>query len=181
MTSRRRFHRYALGLAAALTLVYGDASWGLEAPGRLAYYASPTRAWELLTGALLALHWPRLARIGPRPAALLGAVGLATVLVELTVVQAFTTDAAPVPVVAVAGTALILVGGAHRGPVTRILSTRPVTTLGDWSYAWYLWHWPAIVIARIHAPDQRWVAVVAAACLVWLVAWTARPKRGGTR
>jgi hypothetical protein len=45
--------------------------------------------------------------------------------------------------------------------VTRWLSTRPAVALGDLSYSWYLWHWPAIVVARVCFPTASGAALLA--------------------
>lgn len=34
--------------------------------------------------------------------------------------------------------------------------------LGDWSYAWYLWHWPMIVLAETLWPEHGWLPPVVA-------------------
>ena len=58
----------------------------------------------------------------------------------------------------------LLLAGSTMGQasgVTRLLSTRPLVVLGDLSYSWYLWHWPAIVMAQTLAPGTAWVVVAA--------------------
>lgn len=61
------------------------------------------------------------------------------------------TESTPFPgylaLVPVLGAALVIGAGPH-GPVSSLLSLRPVVHLGDLSYSWYLWHWPFIVIGK---------------------------------
>jgi SGNH domain (fused to AT3 domains) len=38
--------------------------------------------------------------------------------------------------------------------------------LGDLSYSWYLWHWPAIVMAQTLAPGTAWAGVAAFGSLI---------------
>ena len=52
---------------------------------------------------------------------------------------------------AVAGSALFLVFGDQRHGLTQLLSIGPMVYLGRLSYAWYLWHWPLLTIARLEA------------------------------
>jgi peptidoglycan/LPS O-acetylase OafA/YrhL len=59
-----------------------------------------------------------------------------------------------IALVPVAGT-LLLIGGGDRAPQTRIgrlLSTRALSSLGSISFAWYLWHWPAMVLGAVLFP-----------------------------
>ncbi len=51
----------------------------------------------------------------------------------------------------VLGTSLVIAGNTVHptGTVGRILSIRVLVQMGLVSYAWYLWHWPALSIARI--------------------------------
>jgi peptidoglycan/LPS O-acetylase OafA/YrhL len=115
-----------------------------------AYYATHTRLWEMGVGAGLALVLPRLARPRPVAAEVMGVVGLGAV-VGAAMAYGTTTDfpgaAALAPVV---GTVLILVAGSQRSTrIARVLSSGGLPTLGRWSYAWYLWHWPLIGVARL--------------------------------
>jgi hypothetical protein len=60
------------------------------------------------------------------------------------------------------GAALIILAGMGeeqpRLAVGRLLAVRPLSYIGDRSYAFYLWHWPALVIADLYAGRQLSVA-----------------------
>lgn len=118
-----------------------------------AYFASTTRAWELATGALLAVGAGRLEHLGAASRVALSALGLASVgsaAVAYGPGTAFPGWAAAVPV---GGTAAVLAAGtgtAQRG-LGRVVSLRSVCWVGDVSYSLYLWHWPILVLAR-----ERW-------------------------
>ncbi len=114
-----------------------------------AYFSPFTRAWELGLGALTACLVPTLRRA---PRQLLGVVswlGLAGVLAAALTYDPetlFPGSAAALPVV---GTAFLLAGGLVPTPwgPQRLLTVRPMRAVGDWSYSFYLWHWPALILA----------------------------------
>jgi peptidoglycan/LPS O-acetylase OafA/YrhL len=55
----------------------------------------------------------------------------------------------------VLGTMLLILGGFNQGALlTRALSIRPLTWIGDLSYSIYLWHWPLIVFAKYIFPES---------------------------
>jgi len=114
-----------------------------------AYFSTPARAWELGLGALIATAALRIRRRPPALLAVASWVGLGAILFaafaydENTV---FPGIAAALPVI---GTALLLGGGlgtATWGPQF-LLGVWPMRVIGDWSYSFYLWHWPALIIA----------------------------------
>jgi hypothetical protein len=76
--------------------------------------------------------------------------------------QPFPGLLAAVPVTATV--CILLAGSTRESPsrIMRLLSTRPAVLLGDLSYSWYLWHWPAIVFAQAVAPGVTWITVTAA-------------------
>lgn len=109
------------------------------------FYLMPTRAWELLIGALIT--WaPRVRRRGI--AELLGAAG---VLLVVAAVAGHTPDTRFPGVFALLPTlgaaALILAGGVPSAWATRVLSTAPMVAIGRISYSLYLVHWPVNVFA----------------------------------
>ena len=106
-----------------------------------AFFLTPFRVWELGLGALLGLRpW---SLTSPVARSLVGWTGLTMLLlacVGLDHNTRFPGWAALLPTV---GTVMLVgVGPAH--PVGRLLSVAPLRAIGQWSYAWYLWHWPAL-------------------------------------
>ena len=112
-----------------------------------AYLSLPTRAWQLSIGGLVALTAPRWRRLPAMPAAVLGWVGLAMI-----VVSCFALDAGNYPGIAALlptiGTALVIGAGcAHATQgCGRLLGVAPMRAIGRVSYSWYLWHWPVLVL-----------------------------------
>lgn len=139
----------ALGVAASLT-------WSIHLTASdptAAYFSTAARAWELGIGALIAIGLPWIVRVPAAVRASVTWVGLAAIVVATVVFgpgTAFPGSAALLPVV---GTGLIVAGGAARCPAGAavILGRRPLCLVGDVSYAFYLWHWPPLVIAAQYA------------------------------
>ncbi|MEL7976899.1 acyltransferase family protein [Isoptericola sp. F-RaC21] len=148
-TTTRRTTALLLGGATVASFAYS--LWLTSANPAPAYFATTTRAWQFGAGALLAL-W--LARPGRRPGAnggraALGWAGLAT----LAACALAYSDATPFPgtaaLVPVLGTVAVIAAGAPSGRLapTPLYAWAPVQRTGEISYALYLWHWPAIVLA----------------------------------
>ncbi len=127
-----------------------------------AFFSSPTRVWQLGLGGLLTVGATQLRRV-PRAARLaFGWAGLAAVLTSIVLI----TDQTPYPGVAallpVAGTLAIIAAGATRAnespqswSVAGVLGTAIPRQIGRWSYSWYLWHWPILVLGAALFVDVR--------------------------
>uniref|UniRef100_UPI0018EA26A1 acyltransferase family protein n=1 Tax=Kineosporia sp. A_224 TaxID=1962180 RepID=UPI0018EA26A1 len=181
-------------LAGALTLLTaGSFALSLhwtQTSAPLAYLSSPSRAWQFAAGAWLALLLPVVARLRSRPALLArsaaGLVGLVTLgwAAARTVDVGYPGTHALVPTLA---TAALLAAGSDvprtRGPLTsRLLSTAVMRRLGAWSFTWYLWHWPLIVLVAARWGDLTWpvrlaVAVGALGPAALTSRWVERPLR----
>lgn len=117
-----------------------------------AYYMLPSRAFQLLAGALIALscvqagHRLSLYRIGLNFAGMAGVFAVALSLAFIGESKTFPgINALP----ATLGAALIILSGIRSdGLVARILSLRPLVLIGTISYSLYLWHWP--IVAYLH-------------------------------
>ena len=135
----------------------------LTSPSRFAYYSSLTRAWEFAVGAFLALFVANLARIKANSALIVGVVGIVLVLWSARVLTSTALFPGTIALVPVGGTALLIVAGlgTQRG-MTRALSSRPMVRIGDISYGWYLWHWPAIVFTGILFSHSTFALTIAA-------------------
>lgn len=136
--------------AAFVVTLVGATSFALsvvmtEREPAWAYFATPTRIWELALGAGLALVTIRLAKV---PRIVLGWLGIAAILLS-----AWTFGDVPFPgwsatIPTLGAVAVIAAGNTQsRLGADWWLSLRPATFLGDLSYSIYLWHWPAIVLA----------------------------------
>lgn len=108
------------------------------------FFLLPTRAWELMLGALLALNFfPKTSNI--RILNLLSLTGLILVMFSIFTYDSSTLFPGLGAVIPCAGTALIIYSGsgdsAVRPLVNRFMSIKPLVVVGLVSYSWYLWHW----------------------------------------
>jgi peptidoglycan/LPS O-acetylase OafA/YrhL len=122
---------------------------GTNAP--MAYFSIQTRAWELGAGALLALVGGRLTRVPTWLSAPASWAGLAAIVwsaFAYTDETPFPGTAALVPVLG--AVAVIAAGCAPAGRSAEVLlGLRPMQGIGKVSYAWYLWHWPMIIMVPL--------------------------------
>jgi peptidoglycan/LPS O-acetylase OafA/YrhL len=151
-----------------------------------AFYLLPARAWELLTGAILATirldtptpPWQRtlISWIG------LGMIG--TAAVAFNAKTPFPGCAALLPCL---GTAAILWAGAHgASPVKSALENGGMVLIGKMSYSLYILHWPLFAFANYWAAGTvslpwRILIVVVALVLAYLSwRWIENPFRFGS-
>jgi len=132
-----------------------------------AFYASLTRAWEFVAGAVLALAVPTLIALTRRRSRI-WSNGLALCAAIVLAWAAFGRERFVVSgrdlLIPVVGTVCALAAGAI-GPtwLGRTLAWRPLVWVGDRSYSIYLWHWPFVVFAAAlwgSRPGIAWAAVV---------------------
>ncbi|MFD5215761.1 acyltransferase family protein [Microbacterium sp. NPDC058345] len=145
-----------------------------------AFFSLPTRAWELLVGAVIAMLLLRgPLRASAAGAAIGGWVGVAMVLAGAVAFDSGTAFPGVVALVPTVGTALVLLFGAtpsKAGPAT-LLSIRPMQFVGLISYSLYLVHWPLLVITQAHVGEERplpllarvMLGIVLALPLAWLL------------
>jgi peptidoglycan/LPS O-acetylase OafA/YrhL len=116
-----------------------------------AFFLLPARMSELLAGAALAVVGSGVAVVPSRWRGALGWAGLAGIAVACVALD----ETVPWPGIAVLlpvlATVAVIVGGA--APLaawapSRYLAVGPLAWLGRHSYALYLWHWPALVLAE---------------------------------
>lgn len=117
----------------------------------LAYFSIHTRAWELGLGALLALVAGRLLALPQLAAVTLSWLGIGAILwsgFTYTDETAFPGVAALVPVL---GAVAIITAGCRpsSGSAEIVLNRRPMQGIGKVSYAWYLWHWPVVILVPL--------------------------------
>ena len=148
-------------LAGAASLAWSIYSTRREPAA--AYFSTFARAWELALGAALAILVVRIGRLPALVRVACGWLGLLAIVVAavlFTSTTAFPGYAALLPTL---GAALIIGAGTgdeqSRLRVGRLLELVPMRYVGDRSYAFYLWHWPVLVIAAQYAGHDLSVGV----------------------
>jgi peptidoglycan/LPS O-acetylase OafA/YrhL len=149
-------------------------------PDKIATFYSPqTRAWELLTGAIIAhigltSNQPRQLNTSlPRHTQnILSLLGLSLLVIGFF----FTTnkDAFPgwIALLPVVGTAVIIWTGSNTWLSKHILSHPLLVWFGLISFPLYLWHWPLLSFARIIESEIPSKGIrLAAICIAILFAW----------
>jgi peptidoglycan/LPS O-acetylase OafA/YrhL len=164
------------GLTAVLTVLTAGSLavsvWQTQHNAEWAYFGAHTRAWELGAGALLAVGAARLRTLPALPAKLLIGGGLSAIVVaalSYTAATPFPGYAALLPVL---GTAAVIAGGCARP--AGVLGAPVLQSIGRFSYSWYLWHWPVLLIApfAVGRPLAVWENVVVALGALVLAALT---------
>lgn len=159
----------SLLMLACIAGSFALAEWLSHARPSAAFYLIPTRVWELLAGALLAL-WA-YGRT-PRKGALHQAASIAGLLAILAAIALF-DKTTPWPgiwaLAPVLGTVAIIWGGGET-IVARALAWRPMVGMGLISYAAYLWHQPLFAFARLRG-DPTPALMAALALLSLTLAW----------
>lgn len=138
-------------VVAALSLV--TCLWLVRSQAVLAFYLMPTRAWQFAAGALAWLLAQQL-RPSVAQANSVGWLGWALLVLSLCTIDASTLyPSAWALLPTAASMALLWAGTADRlPPAIMPLCSAPMQALGRLSYAWYLWHWPVLVIGQQMLP-----------------------------
>lgn len=135
-----------------------------------AFYLLPTRAWELLAGAILAVLEMRYGR----PKSARATLWLIAASVALVISMFWFDESVRHPSIwtlwpVVATMALIWFAGGN-DPVTHVLKLPAVVGLGLISYSLYLWHFPLLAFYRLKF-DVSIVGHASALILSLLLAW----------
>jgi peptidoglycan/LPS O-acetylase OafA/YrhL len=146
-----------------------------------AFYLLPSRAWQLLVGALASFVADRWQAADVRQPAVrlageaVGWSGMAMIILALFLFDERTPFPGLNAALPTIGTALVLLCASDRTSVGRMLAWRPLVGLGLISYSAYLWHQPLFAFTK-HAlladlPTDLAIVLCAAtivlACLSW--------------
>ncbi|HIO91537.1 MAG TPA: acyltransferase [Leucothrix mucor] len=132
----------------------GLTEWGWRYFPDANFYLIPTRAWELMVGALAAFYLfykPQVQGLFGDIASFLGLLMILLALFLLDKTMPFPSLYALFPIV---GTALIILFATSNTLVGKILSLRIFVGIGLISYSAYLWHQPVFVFARAYQMDN---------------------------
>jgi peptidoglycan/LPS O-acetylase OafA/YrhL len=148
-TSLPRARRLVLVVAV---MSFAMCAWAYADHPAFAFYSTPSRAWELMLGALLALGLVSEIRQRARRElyAVLGIVALMSVICVGGAGTDFWSPWVHSLVPCIAAMLLIQSSGCEPTRVARALSLRPVVFVGLISYSLYLWHLPVHVLAQYY-------------------------------
>ena len=164
-----RTARVTLGVIATCSLL--AAQYYARKDAQFDFYLLPTRGWELLAGALIALYSQPLEQWGTSPVLRQsgGLIGIALIAYAIF----FFDDGTPSPslyaLIPVLGAVLVIVYANETTLVGKILGLRPLVAIGVISYSLYLLHQPILAFARqrlLAEPDPPTVSVLLLLTLV---------------
>jgi peptidoglycan/LPS O-acetylase OafA/YrhL len=174
LVSGRSKARALAAVCVILAASFAFSVYAVHAGPAFAFYMLPSRAWELMLGAVLAIGGFAAPgnRVAREALAVLGVVLIAASVFVYTKTTPFPGWAALLPC---AGAALVIYAGQARTGMNAVLSTRLPVFIGLISYSLYLWHWPLLVFTRdVLGRDLRpWetAALIAAAFALAIASW----------
>lgn len=146
----RRLARGMVGTVLACLLLSVFLTY---AKPQFGFYMVFSRGWQFALGALVFLHLD--GKAPGRIRQLAGWAGLAGILVAALLLDAHTAYPGGWALLPSIGAALVLAAGRGNAPASQagaLLSTRPMQAIGRVSYAWYLWHWPVLLLGASLLP-----------------------------
>ncbi len=146
--------------------------WGAIHYRAAAYYLMPTRAFELLLGALLALApiaWFTISSRYVRAA--LSGLGLILIVYSTMVFNNQTWFPGLNALIPCVGAALVIAFTRAEDPVVGyFLSNKVAVVLGKISYPAYLWHWPIVAYLNLQLIELTFVVSFLVVVLTFLLA-----------
>lgn len=173
----------AIGVLVLLIISFAiSVVWTTTSP-IAAFFMTPSRGWQLGTGALLAVTLQ--SRKYPAFGDGLAALGLLCIVIAVALYSSHTPYPGVAAILPTAGAAAIIGAGALSGCgfVYRLLSIAPAVETGKISYSWYLWHWPLLGLARaadlgrFNLPRDAALAAVAYGLAYLSTHWIEMPIR----
>lgn len=123
---------------AAVVITHRSQPW--------AFYGLHTRAWEFAIGGMAAVAWHPLRRFVNRFQIAVGFIAMTALVATIVAFDGRTVFPGPWAALPVLATSALILVGTGPGPLTGLLRSTPMQWVGDRSYSFYLWHWPAIVL-----------------------------------
>lgn len=114
------------------------------------YFNSFARIWEFGIGGFVAVALAKTV-FSQRIAAVMAWVGVSVVFFNAIFIGGISYPGY-IALVPVTGAVLLLLSGqtSHLSIPVRILGTAPLVRLGEYSYGFFLWHWPLLIFGKLH-------------------------------
>ena len=137
----------ATGVVLAIAS-FAISEYSLSRDPSFAYYMLPSRAGELLVGALLFL-WMDSRRVSASVASIAGVAGLAMVAGSVALLDENNGFPGLRSIIPSVGAALLILAGTNQSsPLSKIFGSSVARYIGLRSFSLYLWHWPVLAFYR---------------------------------
>jgi peptidoglycan/LPS O-acetylase OafA/YrhL len=166
----RKHMAIVLGVIAVLS--FAAANWGLFNKPEFNFYLLPTRAWEILVGALVAFYMIGKKNISSNRlwSELLGGIGFCLIVASVFLIGRDQTSHGIFYLTApTLGAALIILFSSENTLVGKILGWGPVVGVGLISYSTYLWHQPLFSLARVYSKEPPGIATYSVLSVLTLI------------
>jgi len=154
-----RYARKHIWIVFALMIFWSLAlaEWGWRNSAIANFYLLPTRAWELLTGSIIAMAFRKdwFFGISENLKNIISYASLVTLLASFSLFDKTTPHPSLVTVIPVLATAGIIATASNANLVGRFLSKNLLVTTGLLSYSLYLWHQPIFAFAKLSTPESN--------------------------
>lgn len=155
----------ALIIIAVLSLLISE--WGASNSPIGNFYLLPSRAWELMAGALAAAMYLNyyFVKIRTKFSTYLSVIGIFSILISYFLFTPSTLHPTSLTLLPVLGTVLVLLFSESGNIVGKVLSTKILSMIGLVSYSLYLWHQPVLALMKkyysIHLePNQIFLSII---------------------
>jgi len=153
--------RWLVGIISLIAIFsLGLTEWGWRHFPEANFYLIPTRAWELMIGALVAFYLFYNETPKGISKHLGSIIGIGLILVSIFLLDRTLPFPSLYALAPTIGTALIILFATSGTLVHKILSQRIFVGIGLISYSAYLWHQPIFVFARIRGMDKPGVWLI---------------------
>ena len=161
----------ALAFVAIASLLYTE--WGSYYLPSAIFYLLPSRIWELMAGAILALM--HLQGRFKQAHGLLAWLGLALVAASLVMFDDTTRHPSLWTLLPVVGTVMMIMAVPASPHLNKLLSSKPMVGIGLVSYSLYLWHQPVFAFDRVFTGSELTVihklGLIIVCLLLAVVSW----------
>jgi len=183
----------AIFLSAAALISFGICEWGARNTPTANFYLLPSRGWELLVGALVALVLLSkmgeavVTIVGRQGAQILGILGMSLIVYGALTFDRDTLFPGTSALAPTLGTALVIAFAIPKTATWRLLSHPALVGIGLISYSAYLWHQPLFAAARLYKVNTpstgAFAALSVASLIIGYLSWryVERPFRDRER
>jgi peptidoglycan/LPS O-acetylase OafA/YrhL len=158
-TLRKRWIFGAIIILGLVSLLL--AQWAAHYAPNFNFYMLPTRAWELMAGALVAFYLlygrnnNELVEKNRLLSELLGGLGLGLILLSLIFYNESMSLPSLYTVVPVFGVVLVILFSTKATVIGKLLGFQPLVGVGLISYSLYLWHQPILVFSKHRSIESQ--------------------------